>query len=75
MLKRLVKRTENLFAEKFGSLKISITFAAAFRGKDLKKGTGINKLDKNQLHVSNRFQISKEYREIKQKTFSKSLAV
>jgi hypothetical protein len=55
MLKRLVKRIENLFAEKFGSLKISITFAAAFRGKDLKKGTRINKLDKNQLHLSKRF--------------------
>jgi hypothetical protein len=34
-LKSSFKFKKNLFSRKFGSLKNSITFAAAFRGKDL----------------------------------------
>jgi len=33
--RKYVKQLRNYFSKKFGSLKESITFAAAFRGKDL----------------------------------------
>jgi hypothetical protein len=37
-----LKKLGNYFPKKFGSLKISITFAAAFRGKEL-NGNMLNK--------------------------------
>ena len=44
---KAAKKTWKLFSIKFGSLKISITFAAAFRGKDLVKKLESNNWLKN----------------------------